>query len=86
MAVPFGPWGFNAGGAPQNMYFTDAPYFSFGPRPYTATVGNNSAGTTSIPFVPLIFDNSNSLWADSMLAAGQLSASLRGNDFSSYYC
>lgn len=85
MTVPFGPWGFNSAGVPQNMYLTEAPYFSFGPAPYTATVGNNAAGTTSIPFVPLIFDDSQGLWADSMLTAGALSASLRGNG-GLYYC
>lgn len=76
MGLPIGPWSFN-NGVPQHTFYSDATYFSFGGWPNTATVGNNASGTTSIPFVPLIFSEGPSLWADSMLSAGSLSAGLR---------
>lgn len=83
--LPNGPWGFDATGTPANMFYSNAPYFTFGADPYAATVGNNASGTTSIPFVPLIFAEGPSLWADSMLSAGALSAGLRC-DTGFYYC
>lgn len=69
---PLGPWGFDSSGAATPMYFSSAPFFTFGPYPNSASIPNTITGATDIPFVPLIFDYSNSTWADSMLSTAQL--------------
>jgi hypothetical protein len=77
-SVPIGPWGYDpATGAPQRQYYPDATFFSFGPAPYTGTVANTMQGATSIPFVPLIFDESPNVWADCQLCAADASMGIR---------
>lgn len=87
VSYPYGPWSF-VGGTPTQVLNPDysdpsykpAEFFSFGPVPYQATVAHSASGTTSVPFVPLIFDETPNVWADSMLSAAQLSASVRANN------
>lgn len=86
VSYPYGPWS-SENGTPTRQYnpqytapdYQPATFFTFGPEPYAATVANCANGTTSIPFVPLIFDESHNSWADSMLSTAQLSASIRAN-------
>lgn len=78
MTLQPGFWSFNSSGYQQPMFYQNADYLSFGAPPYVGTVANNPVGTTSIPFTTLIFDNSYGMWADSTLAAAQISASTRG--------
>ncbi len=75
--VPYGPWGYDpATGAPQHQYFQDSTFFSFGPAPYTGTIANTIDGALSVPFVPLIFDDTGSIWADCQLGAANTAMSI----------
>lgn len=86
VSYPYGPWSFN-NGVPTPAFnpqytapnYQPATFFTFGPSPHSATIANCANGTTSIPFVPLIFDETPNVWADSMLSTAQLSASVRAN-------
>lgn len=75
----YGPWGFDNSGTPAPMNIYQAPYFSFGPYPSTATIANSPDGTIGMSYGSLLFDEAPNLWADSMLSAGVLSAAGRGN-------
>lgn len=76
--VPQGPWGFDpTSGAPVQQYFNDATFFSFGPAPYTGTVANTVDGAISQAFVPMIFDDTGSLWPDCQLGAANTAMSIR---------
>lgn len=87
VSYPYGPWSFYNGVPTQvlnpdyhNPNYQAPTYFSFGPVPYQATIAHSASGTTSLPFVPLIFDETPNVWADSALSTAALSASVRSSN------
>ena len=87
VSYPYGPWTLDGRGITQeiNPQYNDPHYqpptfFSFGPDPYRATISHSASGTTTLPYVPLLFDESPNVWADSMLSTAELSASVRANN------